>query len=283
MFYTKYVKAFKRISFFQDENVLMKWNSFSAFILTNVKKLNYFALETDGSRLPPNFNDFLLQFLQNSQITLKTLYFFEIINIPIISLPNVTEIYFHVIEEYQNEISNFDMFMKTTINNCQNLGKFIIYGVDLCPSIVQYIIEHYQEHCVVSHYTSASEILPTKMSDYHDLSSLTQTLYPSKIEYLRIDMVDLNFPFEEPWRNYKSILALCSNLKGIEIMMEKDGQWFNLKNILGNMSEENQNIWEQRILYLKSIGVELMTDDEYIFKITELRKENQWGFEFDQT
>merc|ERR1712034_230220 len=100
IFYTKYVKAFKQIYFVIDENVLLKWNSFSAFILTHVKKINfiYFQLDVD---LPPNFDAFLLQFLQNSQITLKTLYFHKIniMNIPMISLPNVTKIHFNVIEE----------------------------------------------------------------------------------------------------------------------------------------------------------------------------------------
>merc|ERR1712034_220386 len=177
------------------------------------KKLNYINLETDSDLdLPPNFNNFLQQFLQNSQITLQTLCFQDnqIINMPIICLPNVSQIYFYMIQEYQNDISNFDMFMKTIINNCQNLEEFIIFGVDLCPPIAQYISNHYQEHCMVSCYSDASEILPTKMSSYQNLSRLTQGLYPSKIEYLQIHMVDLNFPFEEPWINYKSILALCS-------------------------------------------------------------------------
>jgi hypothetical protein len=185
-----------------------------------------------------------------------------------------------VIQEYQNEISDFDIFVKTIIDNCQNLEKINIFGVELCPPIAQYISENYEEHCVVNCYAAASEIVPTKASIYCDLSSLTQGLYPSKIEYLGIGLVDLNFPFEEPWRNYKSILAVCVNLKGIQIHMYKGEQWFNLQNALGNMSEENQDIWEKRILYLKSIGVELMSREEYILKMTELCKESKWGFYF---
>jgi len=201
-------------------------------------------------------------------------------NIPMISLPNVITIQFHVIEEYQNEISNFEMFMKTIINNCQHLKKFIIYDVDFCPPIAHYISEHYQEHCVASDVSAASEILPTKMSMYDDLSSLTRGLYPSKIEYLQIHLIDLNFPFQGPWRNYKSILALCPKLKGIVIVMNKNEQWVFLQNALEDMSAENQDIWKQRISYLKSIGIELMSREEYIFKITELCKESKWGFKF---
>jgi len=199
---------------------------------------------------------------------------------PLISLPNVTKIHFHVMEKYQNEISNFNMFMKTIISNCQNLEKFYMYDVELCPPIVQYISDNYEEHCVVSNYTATSEILPTKMSTYHDLSDLTEGLYPSKIEYLQTRVEDLNFPFEEPWRNYKSILAPCPNLKGILITMQKDEQWFTLKNELENMSEENQDIWKQRILYLQSIGVELMSSEDYRSKYEELCKESKWGFNF---
>jgi hypothetical protein len=281
IFYTKYVKVFKKIAFFLDENVLIKWNLFSAFILNHVKKLNFISLETDGD-LPPNFNDFLLQFLKNSQITLQTLCFHnnQIINMPIISLPNVSQIYFYVIQEYQNHISNFDMFMKTINNNCQNLEEFIIFGVDLCPPIVQYISENYQEHCVVSSYTAASEILPTKLSSYQNLSRLAQALHPSKIQYLQMQVEDFNFPFEEPWRNYKSILTLCPNLKGICITMYQDEQGVHLKNVLDNMSEENQHIWNQRILYLKSIGVDLIHHEDLEFKYRELCDENKWGFNF---
>merc|ERR1712034_140367 len=270
------------ISFLIDEIVLMKWNSFSAFILTHVKKLNFIYFELDGD-LPPNFDAFLLQFLQNSQLTLKELYFQEsttIMNMPVISLSNVTRISFQVTGEYQNEISNFDMFMKTIIKNCQYLEGCIIYDVDDCPPIAQYISEYYQEHCVESAYSEASEILPTKMSMFSDLSSLTQGLYLSKIEYLQIQMFDLNFPFEEPWRNYKSILALCPKLKGIAIIMDKNEQWAYLKNVLEDMSAENQDIWKQRISYLKSIGIELMSRKEYKFKLAELSKERKWGFEF---
>jgi len=247
-----------------------------------VKKINfiYFQLDVD---LPPNFDAFLLQFLQNSQITLKTLYFQEsttIMNMPMVSLPNVTKINFHVMEEYQNEISNFDMFMKTIINNCQYLEEFNIFDVHVCPLIAQYISDHYQEHCVVSTYSTASVLLPTKMSMYGYLSSLAQGLYLSKIEYLQIEVNDFNFPFEEPWRNYKSILALCPKLKGISIIMDKNEQWVFLENELEDVSEENQDIWKQRILYLKSIGIDFMSREEYKFKVTELRKESKWGFQF---
>merc|ERR1712034_99523 len=158
--------------------------------------------------------------------------------------------------------------------------QFFIYDVNDCPLIAQYISKNYQEHCVVSEYSAASEILPTKMSMYCDLSSLTQGLYLSKIEYLQIKLLDLNFPFEEPWRNYKSILALCPKLKGIAITMYKDEQWVNLENVLEDMSEENQDIWKQRISYLKSIGIDIMTLHDYISKSTELCKESKWGFRF---
>merc|ERR1712034_31963 len=121
---------------------------------------------------------------------------------------------------------------------------------------------------------------PTKMSMYCDLFSLQQGLYPSKIEYLHINVNDLNFPFEESWRNYKSILALCPKLKGIVIMMDKNEQWVYLENVLEDMSEENQDIWKQRISYLKSIGIEIMTLHDYISKSTELCKESKWGFRF---
>ena len=104
-----------------------------------------------------------------------------------------------MIQEYQNEISNFDLFVKKIINNCQNLEEFIIVDVDFCPSIAHYISKNYQEHCVASYYTAASRILPTKSSMYCHLNRLTQGLYLSKIEYLAIALVDLNFPFEEPW------------------------------------------------------------------------------------
>merc|ERR1711925_28465 len=98
--------------------------------------------------------------------------------------------------------------------------------------------------------------------------------------YLHINVNDFNFPFEEPWRNYKSIFALCPKLKGIAIAMNKDEQCVFVENALEDMSEENQDIWKQRISYLKSIRIKLISLKEYMSKVTELCKESQWGFEF---
>jgi len=282
IFYTKYVKAFKQISFFIDENVLMKWNSFSAFILTYVKKLNYIWLGSIGS-LPSNFDFFLLQLLQNSQITLNELYFAEskLFHLPTISLPNVTEISLDIGDEYENNISKIDILMQSITNNCEALEVFEVFIVGIPPNIAEYINDHYSDNCIVSNYDEASKIMPTKMSFCSELSILQQFQYPSKIEYLDDVLVDdFSIPFADGWGNYQTYLSICPRLTGIYLFTQRDGKSFDFEEVRGDISQENQDIWTGRITNLESQGIKNMTRNEYLMKGQELRKKNKWGFVF---
>jgi len=93
VFVPKYLKMFKWLKLTIDSQILMKWDCVTKLILQNMKNLHgiQFDLEDD---MPQNFDSFVLQLLQKSQSTLTRLHFrgYENFPLPIVSLPNVTNI-----------------------------------------------------------------------------------------------------------------------------------------------------------------------------------------------
>ena len=286
--FAKYIKIFKKIDFWIDKNVLTNYDTISTYILNHVKKVNYIWL---GSVLGwenfHNFNSFLLQLLQNSQTTLKKLRFtgFKIFEIPIVSLPNITQITVDIFENYNDQIPNFDRFVKTIVSNCEYLETFNIFDIHECPNIVEYIIQNYSKNCIGASEISLAKILPIKLSYCDQLSLLPEFEYPSTIEFLAVKVVDINSPFQNGWENYEAILALCPRLKDITIATSSAEGGIDLQKALHNVSQENRDIWEERISYLKSRGVNVLCfkKEFWIAKYKELCKPNKWGFEFHVT
>ena len=71
--------------------------------------------------------------------------------------------------------------------------------------------------------------------------------------------------------------------------MDKKGNDSNPKNfltlseVLPQASSENQEIWAERISYLNSRQIRMVSREEYFSKCKELYMENKWGFCFDCT
>merc|ERR1711964_969217 len=106
------------------------------------------------------------------------------------------------------------------------------------------------------------------------LALLQEYEFSHTIEYLKIAA-------DDGWDNYKFIFALCPNLKGISIYTRENGEVPDLKENFDRMSQEIKIIWNERIAYLKTKGIMLMTNEEYNDKIKELHHaESKWGFEF---
>ena len=65
---------------------------------------------------------------------------------------------------------------------------------------------------------------------------------------------------------YKEFFPLCTNLKGVSLSVCRDHSRIN-DNILESQkfkkaSEEVQKIWKNRILYIKSLGIEILDQKE---------------------
>jgi hypothetical protein len=73
-FCIKYFKAFKKVHIAFSPELLQNWNFLSPIMMNSMKKLNHIHIDANHD-VPQNFELFLLQFLQNSQVTLKFLTF----------------------------------------------------------------------------------------------------------------------------------------------------------------------------------------------------------------
>jgi len=277
-FYVKYFRAFKKVAITFTPYMLQNWNTLSPIILNNMKKLNFIGFHTE-QHLPENFNNFVYQLLQNSQLTLKILRFSGtiIFELPLICLPNVERIGFHVSKHHGHQIEKFDRFMKNSLANCEDMSQFWVYNIDDCVQIRKYIGENYPEHCTDTNSNITSHYLPMKASFCSPLSDMVHFKYPSKIEILYIRIKNLNLPFTDGWEKYQEMFALIPNLKHV-VMTTKSG--IEIEEALNDISQENQRIWKQRISFLTSCGIHFVNFKEFNAKVEKSFHTNKWGFRF---
>jgi predicted ATP-dependent endonuclease of OLD family len=122
---------------------------------------------------------------------------------------------------------------------------------------MEYVEKHYPEKCWVGLHPTTCRALPLKFSRVSPLSNLTFR-HTSQIEYFEVES-KFNSPNEGGWDDYKTILALCPNLKGIHIVEKRGQQMIDLLSSEQNVvSSENQQIWNDRIKYLNSRNIEVM-------------------------
>merc|ERR1712034_125996 len=162
------------------------------------------------------------------------------------------------------------------------MQAIIILEIHKYPNIVEHIIQNYSKHCIFTGDIPLAKLLPVKCSVCLHLSSLPEFEYPSTIECLTI-VVDTSSPFQNGWESYQTILALCPRLKDIIICTPSvEERMIDLQKALHEVSQENRDIWEERISYLKSRGVNVASfKGEFFYsKCKELCKQNKWGFEF---
>jgi len=150
---------------------------------------------------------------------------------------------------------------------------FRIYNMHRCPNLLQFIKEEYPQHFTYTDVGNLSKTLPAKFPKISRLSDLTEFEYLHTIEYLSM-AVDPNLPFANDWRNYQALLALCPNLKGMYLIAS-------LKNS-ERLIPENDDIWKNRIEFLKSRGIKLPIGNLYRV-IKQLCIRTKWGFLLTKT
>jgi hypothetical protein len=129
--------------------------------------------------------------------------------------------------------------------------------------MLKYIEETYPENCLANSVLNVAKQLPIKSSYSKSLSHLSKFKYPAKIEILEIRIHDLNFPFQHGWDNYQILFALCPKLKAVCFSTIKAGKGIDFYTIFDNLTPEKQNIWNQRISYLNSRGINVLTFAEF--------------------
>merc|ERR1711964_781454 len=102
----------------------------------------------------------------------------------------------------------------------------------------------------------------------------------NKIEFLEFQVLDFNSPYKSGWQEYKTILALCPNLKKIRLWFKQNDIYIDYEKAFENISKENQDIWQERVIYLNSCGIEIVGREGWDKYIEILLKNMKWGFEF---
>merc|ERR1712034_63262 len=139
------------------------------------------------------------------------------------------------------------------------------------------IMKNYPNHFVFSPEISVLEHIPLKIS-HLKLEDLAPYRYASHIEYLILHINNVDTPFERGWDNYKEILSFFPNLKGVTFYNNNEY----ISPSLRLLSPASQTIWQQRIDFLKSQNIKILSAEEYFGIISELRESlsPSWTFQF---
>jgi hypothetical protein len=280
IFVPKYLKMFKYLTLEITPEILLKWNNVSELILQNMKNLTKVNFEL-ANTIPPNFENFLHQLFEKSKNTIKIIKFLgeKILPFPDVALPYVTEIGLKVTENYETQIEKFDKFMKSVVKNCEYLENFFVHGIEKSQQMANYITTNYPRHCVYSESCIRTSSLPMQVAYSPHLSNLFEitNLFAIKALYLG---TNCNLPFENGWDHYKTILNFFPNLKSIYLEHTINDEVQNFNEAMKTISSENKKIWNERVAYLKSQGIEMINWNQTQEKIKEFRKYSGWGFIF---
>merc|ERR1712034_199555 len=138
-----------------------------------------------------------------------------------------------------------------------------IIKLGLCPSwqgVGEYIFENYSKQCISASDTETLSVTPVKILEYiRDLSSFENKKYTSHLQYAHVYIWNPEQPMINGWDRYRESFDQCVNLKAIELQ-GNTGHF--MTEILPNMPEANQEIWNERISYFQARGIRLANQNE---------------------
>merc|ERR1712096_323642 len=122
----------------------------------------------------------------------------------------------------------------------------------------------YSKQCLFSREPTLKYIFPFKL--VNNIRDLDQNRpYLENVEYFFIcipkPVQEIN---DRGWDNYKEFFSLCSNSKGITFCAPSSTVYTEdqfLKCKIPNMPQASSEIWKERILYLKSNGFEILSQN----------------------
>jgi hypothetical protein len=137
--------------------ILQEWDTIKKFYLENCTKLKgiCFDLEIRGMFLPQNFGDFVIQFFQNSQNTLKKIWFvnnfFDLPPVNFVELKNLNQIQIILKANSDEKLYYFKTLIQSIIQNYPYLEESVaISNIDLAPMIRDYLISNFFQNCIYS-------------------------------------------------------------------------------------------------------------------------------------
>jgi len=257
-----------------------------SLILNNMQKLNFINFYHHTS-LPEIVDSFILQMLKNSHETLQIATISRFC-IPDISFPKLKTLQMTIGKDIC--LPEFKTYFPLVLKNMERLQTVRVYlGGSGYDDVCKYIAKHYNKHCISADafddVHKMLNIVPVKiLTDVYDLEEDLQNFkYASGLQYLHVNIYSPTEPMSCGWDKYQEILDQYLNLKAVELTWKQG----NFKNItLSQISEANQNIWQERILYFKARGICIVDDgeiDENENLQTKLAKEAgiTWKFHFN--
>jgi hypothetical protein len=149
------------------------------------------------------------------------------------------------------------------------LENIFVDGIQKSQQIANYIATNYPRHCVYSNDVLKTSTIPMQVTCSSRLSYLSQITNPYSIKGLYL-LANLSLPLEYGWDHYQTIFQLFPNLKFINLVQKIDGELKSFDQAMKTISSENQNIWNERVAYLKSHGIEMLNWIQTQEKIKEL-------------
>jgi hypothetical protein len=259
MVVSKYLKVFKKLQI-DNEEYELQWDILGPLIVNNVKKLN--EIDFYSSELIEEHKSYVEELLKNSNKTLTKISYaaFPLPNIP---FPNLIEIDAYDID-LQNSFQEFKNSFPHLLKNCESIERVKISLGTNCRVVCEYIGKYYAKHCISSSHLHPTmlEYVPLKiLTHVWDLNSLQHKRYTNELEYVKIG-VNVFLPMERGWDRYQEIFDQCNKLK--QIAFDFYDENFRALELSDLVEDEfnNFNLWNQRIVYFKKRGIQIVNKNK---------------------
>jgi len=280
--YHKLLQNFKKNRSLLWLNRTLLSNSFkpiAKLVSQNMKGLRSISIGNDFDIIGDEiYEKFIIEFLPNSKNTLCELRVPKLF-LPNVSFPNLTDL------TVADLNISFDTFKTQFSQILKNVSDLKVFHIELfestTPSILNYVISNYAEQCLVSYNKIAQ--FPVKII-YNSFDGLVDDCqFKSSLEYAHI-FIDLEDPDETNWNNFKNNIYDFNKLKGIHFYdyntfegMQESDFYKPETNIYPHSFETFYSIWPNRIQFLKSHGIQILSKKEFDSKYKELSKKSKMG------
>jgi hypothetical protein len=162
-----------------------------------------------------------------------------------------------------NSFAHFFECLNLFLKNNQSVRTFEIIFMGNPKFFAEYLLSHKHGMRCISGTLRFPEFLPVKIVT--NLDWLTENIrFPESVEYLAFRQVPYDGPIENGWQMYQTYFANFPNLRGISLNHHSEEAFLSLR--LGREhSRHNQEIWRERILYLKNVlNIRIMLESEIL-------------------
>jgi hypothetical protein len=252
------------------------FDSMSNLILNNMKRLtsinvsNNYDLFEYFWKNPSKYETFLSNVLLNSNITLKKVYLPKVF-LPNLHFKNLSKFTMLLWPEFEKiSLSEFQTQFSQMVKNSPSLELVELYCSPNVPtSFYDFLTSNYKKHLMISSWALTVPVKIAKgICAWEDIENFE---FKNDLQYIELGLSTDSLS-QPSWKNYENIFCECQNLKGI-----KFADWI----CISHRPVVNHEIEVERRNFLQSLGIEILTRDEFHLKEQELFKSVSWRLEID--